>query len=141
MNDVIPKTKEEQAYLELKNLILEGKLPTQKFLSQRMLAATVNTNINTIRTALRLLENDNLIENVPQWGVRIPMETEEVLRDRYFLRELLEVGAVKLLIRRRKAGNLDISSIIEKARICDDIAREEPKDISKFSKAHLDFHL
>jgi hypothetical protein len=68
------------------------------------------------------------------------METEEVLSDRYLLRELLEFGDVKLLIRRRKAGKLDISSIIEMARICDEIAREEPKDISKFSKAHLDLH-
>jgi DNA-binding GntR family transcriptional regulator len=141
MINATPKTKEEQAYIELKALILEGKLPTQKFLSQRMLAATVNTNISTIRTALRLLENDNLIENVPQWGVRIPLETEEVLRDRYFLRELLEVGAVKLIIRKRKSENLDISSIIEKASLCDKVAREEPKDISKFSKVHFDFHL
>ncbi|MFA7671970.1 MAG: GntR family transcriptional regulator [Sphaerochaetaceae bacterium] len=135
------QTKEEQAYLELRKLILEGKLPKQEFLSQRRLASQINANINTTRSALRLLENDNLIENVPQWGVRIPIETEEIIRDRYFMRELIEAGAVKLIMDRIRTESLDISPIIEKAILCDTISREEPISIIKFADAHFDFHM
>jgi DNA-binding GntR family transcriptional regulator len=133
-----PKTKEELAYDSLKELILEGELPKNQFLSQRVLAEKVGTNITTIRTALRQLESDSLIENVPQWGVRIPEETEEVLIDRYFIRELLEVGAVRRIVKRR--DSLDFDSIMEKAKYCDALARRLPEDVIKFSQAHFDFH-
>lgn len=136
-----PKTKEELAYERLKTLILDGELPKSRFLSQRMLAEKVGTNITTIRTALRQLESDSLIENVPQWGVRIPLETEEILRDRYFMRELLEVGAVRLIVQRRGMPGFDSASIIQQAKLCDAISRETPKDVLRFSKAHFDFHV
>jgi DNA-binding GntR family transcriptional regulator len=136
-----PKTREEQAYDKLKKLILAGELPRSQFLSQRMLAEKVGTNITTIRTALRQLESDDLVQNVPRWGVRIPIETEEVLRDRYFMRELLEVGAVRRIIARRNTEGFDSKPIMEKARVCDNIAREFPKDIEKFSEAHFEFHV
>ncbi len=141
MTEASLKTKEEQAYEKLKSLILAGELPRNQFLSQRMLAEKAGTNITTIRTALRQLESDDLVENVPRWGVRIPIETEDVVRDRYFVRELLEVGAVRRIIARRTSGILDAGGISEKAKLCDSIARESPKDIDKFFRAHFDFHL
>jgi DNA-binding GntR family transcriptional regulator len=135
----VPRTKEELAYEDLKKLILSGDLPKGEFLSQRMLAHRVDTNITTVRTALRQLENDGLMENVPQWGVRIPEETEERLRDLYFMRELLEVGAVRRLVSRREL--LDMDAIRSKAKRCDALARELPENVIQFSQAHFDFHM
>lgn len=134
-----PKTKEELAYDDLKVLILSGELPKDEFLSQRMLAQRVDTNLTTVRTALRQLENDGLIENVPQWGVRIPAETEERLRDLYFMRELLEVGAVRRLVANRES--VDVDAIMEKAKRCDALARKLPDSIIEFSQSHFDFHM
>jgi len=136
-----PRTKEELAYERLKGFILAGELPRNQFLSQRMLAEKAGTNITTIRTALRQLESDDLVENVPRWGVRIPIETEEVLRDRYFVRELLETGAVRRIIARRGTGGLDAGALLEKARLCDTIAGEQPMVVEKFAKAHFEFHI
>jgi len=134
-----PKTKEELAYEALKHMILSGVLPKNVFLSQRMLARKADTNITTVRTALRQLENDGLIENVPQWGVRIPVETEERLRDLYFIREILEVGAVQKLLERR--ASIDLERIRQKAKRCDTLTRNLPMDIIEFSQAHFDFHM
>jgi DNA-binding GntR family transcriptional regulator len=136
---IVPKTKEELAYDNLKDLILSGELPKNEFLSQRMLARLAKTNITTVRTALRQIENDGLIENVPQWGVRIPIETEERLRDLYFMRELLEVGAVRCIRQRRQSVDLD--TIRKKAKHCDALARKLPKNILEFSQSHFDFHM
>lgn len=134
-----PRTKEELAYEQLKLLILSGELPKGEFLSQRMLAQRVDTNITTVRTALRQLENDGLMENVPQWGVRIPEETEERLRDLYFMRELLEVGAVRRLVRNR--DSVDVDAIMARARACDALARKLPDNLLEFSQSHFDFHM
>jgi len=134
-----PKTEEERAYEQLKTLILAGELPKDEFLSQRKLAQRVDTNLTTVRTALRQLENDGLMENVPQWGVRIPVETEERLRDLYFMRELLEVGAVRRLVQKR--DSIDLKTIKEKARRCDGLARKLPDSLIEFSEAHYDFHM
>ena len=134
-----PRTKEELAYEQLKALILAGELPKDEFLSQRKLAERVDTNLTTVRTALRQLENDGLIENVPQWGVRIPPETEERLRDLYFMRELLEVGAVRRLVQGKES--VDIKTIREKAKRCDALARKLPESLVEYNEAHYDFHM
>ena len=134
-----PRTKEELAYEQLKALILAGDLPRDEFLSQRKLALRVDTNLTTVRTALRQLERDGLMENVPQWGVRIPLETEERLRDLYFMRELLEVGAVRRLVQNKDA--VDIKAIKEKAKRCDAFARKLPDSMVEYNEAHYDFHI
>jgi DNA-binding GntR family transcriptional regulator len=136
---VLPRTKEEQAYEQLKALILAGELPKDEFLSQRKLAERVDTNLTTVRTALRQLENDGLIENVPQWGVRIPQETEDRLRDLYFMRELLEVGAVRRLVQNR--ATVDLATIMDKAKRCDQLARKLPGSLIDYNEAHYDFHM
>lgn len=132
------RTKEEEAYEDLKSMILSGDLPRDVFLSQRMLAAKADTNITTIRTALRQLERDGLIENVPQWGVRIPVETEERLRDLYFVRDILEIAAVRRVVELR--DTVDAATLRHKAKVADDFARKLPENVVAFSKAHFDFH-
>lgn len=134
-----PRTKEEQAYEQLKALILAGELPKDEFLSQRKLAERVDTNLTTVRTALRHLENDGLIENVPQWGVRIPLETEARLRDLYFMRETLEVAAVRRLVQDK--DSIDIATIRDNARRCDELARKLPQSMVEYNEAHYDFHM
>ena len=55
------------------------------------------------------------------------------------MRELLEVGAVRLLVQNRQS--IDIDAIAEKARRCDALARQLPDNIIEFSQSHFDFHL
>ena len=92
------ETKEDIAYGKLKHLILAGQLPRNEFLSQRMLAEKADSVVITVRAALRRLEKDGLVEGVPKWGFRIPQETEETVRDRYFVRELLEAAAARRIV-------------------------------------------
>ena len=131
-------TKEDQSYNCLKELILNGDLPHGKFLSQRMLAEKCKANIVTMRAALRQLENDGLIENVPQWGVRIPEETEEAIRDRYFLREILEIAAIRRIIERR--NNIDVAELKKRAKECDELSSEPGENFKLFAERHYRFH-
>ena len=75
-----PATNEQQAYEKLRSAILRGEFPHGQFLSQRDLAERAGAAITTVRAALRTLESEGFIENVPRWGVRIPSETASAVK-------------------------------------------------------------
>lgn len=133
-----PKTDEEIACRRLRDLIIQGQLPINEFLSQRKLADQVGSAVGTVRAALRSLEKEGLIENIPHWGVRIPEETEEILRDRYFMREILEVAALRRIL--EQDGPRLKEKLIKKAELCDAVEINEPDNIELFAMQHYDFH-
>jgi DNA-binding GntR family transcriptional regulator len=135
---MLPQTKEDRTYQRLKELIVQGELPRGTFLSQRMLATKCDANVVTVRAALRQLENDRLIENVPQWGVRIPEETEETVRDRYYLREVLEVAAVRRIVGRR--DQIDPQELVARAEACDSLSSEPEGNYRIYAQRHYEFH-
>ena len=133
------KTSEEITYDRLKTLIVNNKLPFGIFLSQRKLAESVGATLSTLRSCLRLLENDGLIENVPKWGVRIPVENDDSMKERYYVRELLEVGAVDKILER---NDPKARAILEKKAVaCDAIRLSNPESFKEFARIHTDFHM
>ena len=135
----IIKTCEEETYERLKQLILSGELPSGDFLPQRGLAQRVGATLVTLRSALRLLGNDGLIENIPRWGVRIPVEDARSLSERYYVRELLEVGAVEKLLEHPSPGMKE--ELLALARECDRMKPENPQSCRIFAEKHARFHL
>ena len=133
------KTCEEITYDRLKGMIIDNKLPQGEFLSQRKLAESVGATIVTLRSSLRLLGNDGLLENVPKWGVRIPVESETSIKERYYIRELLEAGAVDKMLDRNIPG--DRTALMEKAEACDAVKLTGPESFKEFAQKHADFHL
>ena len=132
-------TCEEKTYERLKLMILTGKLPQGEFLPQRGLAQQVGATIVTLRSALRLLGNDGLIENVPKWGVRIPVDTIKSVTDRYYVRELLEVGAAEQLLE-NPTGVMQ-TELIGLAKECDRMMPDEPGAWHAFAEKHARLHL
>lgn len=137
-DDLQPKTKEAIVYEKLKQFLLEGRIPTRDFLSQRTLASMVEAAVITVRGALRRLENDGLIENIPHWGVRVPPETSETLRDRYYMRRLFEVEAVRQIVCNRTT--LDPDPLLQLARRCDRIDTDPDGDLLEFGRVHAQLH-
>jgi DNA-binding GntR family transcriptional regulator len=135
------RTSEELTYARLRSLILSGGLPVGEFLPQRGLASQVEATIVTLRSALRLLENDGLIENIPKWGVRIPIETEKELRDRYYLREILELGAAAKLLELHRFDSAVLEDLLHFARACDALKPEKPDACRRFAELHASLHI
>lgn len=131
-------TAEESAYQKIRTLILEQGLPVGEFLSQRMLAKEVGATVVPVREALRRLVADGLIESVPRWGVRIPVDSEEQICDRYFLRETLELAALRRV--RERSNPAVIEQLRHQAQCCDDIAEHPDGDTRKFAQTHYAFH-
>ena len=136
--DIGIKTKEQIAYERLTDLIIHAKLPQNEFLSQRMLANRIDSTVTNVRAALRQMEADGLVENVPQWGVKIPVEDVLTLRDRYFVRETIEVAAVRRIVARKPISNAQ--DILETARNADHISSDPESDIAKYTPVHARLH-
>jgi GntR family transcriptional regulator, rspAB operon transcriptional repressor len=134
----VASTKEQRAYEKILDLIVHARLPENEFLSQRKLAAKVDATVPNVRAALRRLEKDGLIENVPQWGVRIPVEDADGLRDRYFVRETIEVAAVRRIVSRRPIPEAE--TILETARDADRISSNPDSDIAEYTPVHSELH-
>ena len=135
----LPGTMQDKAYQEIKILILRKELPVAEFLSQRMLARRVNCTVIPVREALKRLENDGLIESVPRWGVRIPQDTEARVRDRYFLRETLEIAAVRRIREQRAAAAQE--QLMARAVLCDESALQPPETgTQRYVEEHFAFH-
>jgi DNA-binding GntR family transcriptional regulator len=135
---VAASTKEQRAYEKILDLIVHAQLPENEFLSQRKLSAQVDSTVPSVRAALRRLENDGLIENVPQWGVRIPVEDANRLRDRYFMRQTIEVAAVQRLVACRPVP--EAQTILAMAREADRVSTDPDSDIAEYSRVHAELH-
>lgn len=137
-SDTRPVTRAEQAYRRILLAILHGELPRGEFLSQRKLAEMTGTSVISVRESLQRLENEGLLEMVPRWGVRIPLETRERLIDRYTIREALEVMAAYLIA--SKPTDHYAARLRELAKHCDEIQRD-PQHVVDFAEYHRQFHL
>lgn len=138
MTNSIPQTVTEKAYKSLLHAIAEDKLPKGEFLSQRKLAALTGASVVSVREALKKLESEGLIESIPRWGVRIPIETEESLQERYRIREALEVMAAYLLSQKCDAETAQ--RLQEMAEACDQIQERDVYHVEEFYKKHQKLH-
>jgi len=140
MKTAYPDTSEQMVLNKLRTQIIEGELPAGEFLSQRKLAQSTGSSVISVRGALRQLENDGLIENIPRWGVRIPKETPEVIKDRYRIRELLETYTVECLSKNLTQNQIE--SIVNQAEELDKLAvQSSSKSALAFARLHQDFHI
>lgn len=134
----MPSTREETVTKALEEGILAGDVPVGEFLSQRRLAAQFETSLITLRAALRRLENNGLIESVPRWGVRIPVDSPEQVRDRYFMRETLEVAGLSRGLRLLDDAEWD--RLLSMAKRCDTCAGDGEGAIRAFAESHHALH-
>jgi DNA-binding GntR family transcriptional regulator len=134
----MPQTQEDYVCQAVRDGILAGELPVGEFLSQRKLAEQFDTSLITLRAALRRLENDGLVENVPRWGVRIPEDTPEQVQDRYFMRETLELAALARAL--PTMGEAHWHRLQELAEACDTNAGSDAAAVRTFATAHHALH-
>lgn len=132
------RTKEEITCRKLRELILSAEFPAGEFISQRLLANRIGCAVVTLRAALRQLESEGLIENVPKWGVRVPVETPASLCDRYYVREVFEIEAVRQIVRNRR--KIDPEPLRDVARLCDSLAEDAHASPERFGDIHFQFH-
>ncbi len=91
------KSSADTAYDIICEQILNGKLAPGQKLTRREMAKLTGVSIIPVIEALHRLEAKGLVESQPRWGSRVISLSPEVLRDRLFLREAVEVQIARIL--------------------------------------------
>jgi DNA-binding GntR family transcriptional regulator len=90
-----PPTKRAQVYDRIRDAILSGELPAGTQLSPAALAEQFGTSTMPVREAIRLLEDDGLVETSARRWSRVAMPPLELANDLYPIVGMLESFAVR----------------------------------------------
>lgn len=87
--------KKTWAYENIKRRIINVELPPGLPINEEELAQQLQISKTPVREALRQLERDGLVENVPSRGSTISHITSQEINDVFQIREIIESGAAK----------------------------------------------
>ena len=137
-----PRSMAEQVYDLLRKQILDQDLKPGERLLEVAVSESLNVSRTPIREAFRLLQQDDLVERIPQGGVRVTDLPVDELREILVLRKILEVYAVELAIERITAeeiGKLDtIVAAAEEMVVAE--RNGEKIDFARLSQLNTTFH-
>jgi len=89
------KNKKTAVYEKIKESIIDGALAPGLPIYENGFARDLNVSKTPLREALRQLEREGLVENVPGRGSAITHITFQDIRDIFEVREIIECGAAK----------------------------------------------
>ncbi|MCL6625323.1 GntR family transcriptional regulator [Alicyclobacillus shizuokensis] len=92
------KTLAEQAYESIREAILTLHLEPGQDIYESELANMLNMSRTPIREAVRLLAMEDLIEILPQRGMKVTHISESKVEETRFVREVLEIGALRKVV-------------------------------------------
>jgi DNA-binding GntR family transcriptional regulator len=91
-----PNSISDQIYERLRQQILLGEIEPGERLMQNQVAENLRASRTPVREAFRRLEQDGLVERVPQGGVRVTRLDMEAIQEVFGIRNVLEAYAVEL---------------------------------------------
>lgn len=129
----------EQAYLRVKEMILEGDLPAGDMITEGQVSEEVSVSRTPIREAFLRLEAEGWLKLFPKRGALVvpiqPHEMEQVFE----ARQLIETHAVRVVTQ-----DAELTAIL--ARALTDVITQmaqarEAEDVEAFSSLDTEFHL
>ena len=138
----LPQSVSDQVYKILRQKILTQELQSEDRLVETSLAKEFSTSRTPIREALRRLEQDGLIERVPQGGLRVTKVSEEDIREIYGVRSVLSGYAAELASECINREILDrLKNINRQARnVLEDDTLSNGEQINKLFDLNTIFH-
>jgi DNA-binding GntR family transcriptional regulator len=125
-----------QAYKELKRVILECQISSGDKLNEGEFAAALGISKTPVREAVNRLEKEGLVEILPQRGAFVVQFSEKDILELFLIRENLEGLAARLAAERINKENLvKLESHIQ--------GFKEPfteKEIQRYAKEDFKFH-
>ncbi len=132
----------ERAYKQIRDAIVSLRLEPGQMVYEGELAESLNVSRTPVREAIRTLVVDGLIEVLPQRGMKVALISETKVAEVRFVREVLEVAALKEGIRQwdgARAQHEDIKEAIEACLRAQERALVR-HDIVEFLIADEEFH-
>ncbi len=89
---------------QIRDLIITGRLALGEALSEGMLSEQLGVSRAPVRAAFALLQSERLLEVLPQRGTFVFRYDDIELREICELRDVLEAGALRIAMARRRAA-------------------------------------
>lgn len=131
-----------EAYVQIRNRILKGEISLGQAVSRRGFAAELGMSLVPVAEAMQRLESEGMLESLPRIGTRVRIPTADDVRDRYIIREALEVQSARLFCERATAAERQELSAM--ALRLDEMARRKLPDNNfqfEFQSMHVRFHM
>jgi DNA-binding GntR family transcriptional regulator len=133
---LVPVNLSERAYVKIKKMISDYRFSPGSRLNVEQLARDLGTSRTPVWEAVRRLEQEGLVKNIPNRGVFIVELTREVAIELYTVREVLEGMAARLAVQRISDKALERMETLLRAQ--EKIVAEE--DLVSYSKSDFEFH-
>lgn len=131
-------TLKEKAYLQLKQLIREGKFQSGEMLTERHLVELLKMSRTPIRAALERLEAEGLVQYTPNKGIQLLEISLQRAVDLYDFRMAIETYIVRKLSACILTGG-QIEAV--RANLEEQKFHMRKDDYESFTRADLEFHL
>jgi DNA-binding GntR family transcriptional regulator len=107
----------QRAYDHLQRKLISGELTVGTVVSEQSVATEIGMSRTPVREAIRTLEHEGVLEQVPRYGTIVRKLERSDLIELYELREAIEPFAVA-----KAAANVLPEDLISLRRLCDEIA-------------------
>jgi DNA-binding GntR family transcriptional regulator len=131
-NGVVP------LYMRLRTMILDGKFPPGSTLSQVKLAESLGVSRIPLREALRMLQNEGLIEAEHNQRARMPSFEPSIVDSLYASRILLEALCIRLTV--SHIDQTDVQTLQHTLTELDAVAVHKSLDMNAWEVPHRRFH-
>lgn len=131
-------TKARQAFIELREQILDGRLPAGTHLTLRPIAKSLGVSVGAVSEAMRELAHEQLIDFEPNYGARVKRFDAETVRSQHVLRIAIECEAIRRCTERISNRKLDELQV--QAEAVDRLTDVEEK-LAEARRSDFEFHL
>ena len=131
-----------QAYIEIRNKILKGEIALGEAISRRGVALELGMSFIPVAEAMQRLEADGMLESLPRIGTRVRIPTANDVRDRYIIREALEVQSARLFCERATAADREeLSNLASQLDAMAQAQTAANQGQFEFQSLHVRFHM
>jgi DNA-binding GntR family transcriptional regulator len=132
-------TAAERAYQEVRQRILDGRLPAGRRLKELDLARELGISRTPVRDALSRLNVEGLLDFRPNLGATVAVWSETQIEQMFRIRAMLEPFAAEIAA--RQIGEEEIVELRTLCGIMEEAARRETSaDLMKLAAANARFH-
>jgi DNA-binding GntR family transcriptional regulator len=125
-------------YRRLRTMILDGVFPPGSTLSQVKLAESLGVSRIPLREALRMLQNEGLIEAEYNQRAKVPTFEPSIVDSLYASRILLEALSIRLTVPR--VSWTDVQTLKQTLAELDEAAARKDIDLNAWEVPHRRFH-
>ena len=136
MAKLVPVNLSERAYVRIKKMISDYRFSPGSRLNVEQLARDLGTSRTPVWEAVRRLEQEGLVKNIPNRGVFLVELTREIAIELYTVREVLEGMAARLAVQRISDKSLEKMEKLLRSQ--EKIVAEE--DLVAYSQSDFEFH-